>query len=224
MDRMEFRVSQMSESDLRRIKSRAERASNGPLRLRAGWAPTIWLVIFVVAIGVLSLLSDSGTVRVKVLDVPIRASHILILVDGTSSMDDDGKPEKLRQQQTALEAAIADHEEDAITAFGISAQGRPGNLLHQLENHLETRSRVDAVYVISDFQPEDKDADCDDGAGIGRFRQLIRQNGLRLYLSSVQTQPSADLQAIAEESGGGVIGQHLQSSSDALREICGSFQ
>jgi len=220
MDRMEFRISRLSETKWRRIKSRAKSASNGQL----GGLTPLGAAVFVVAAGAALLPpSDSAMPRVQVLGAPIRASHILLMVDVTSSMEDGDKPEKLRQQEAAL-AAIPVSEKDDITAFGISAQGRDGNLLNRLAPHLKSRGGVDAVYVISDFHPEDQGADCDDGAGIGRFRRLIRQSGVRLYLSSVEMQPSADLQAIAEESGGGVIGQRLQSSSDARREICGSMK
>lgn len=221
MDRMEFRISQMPASEYRRLKSRAKVLSNATVRLPRGDRLLVWLPILVVA-AVVTLLApwEPATARVQVLGVPIRASHILLLVDRTGSMDEDGKPAMFNAQKTALQAVIPVTEEDTITAFGVSAQGYAANLLNQSKQHLTTPNGVDALYVISDFHPEDEKADCDDGPGIGEFRRLIAQSRVRLYLSSVEMQPSADLRVIAEESGGGVIGQGLLSSADARRQTC----
>ena len=171
------------------------------------------------ALGVVALALGAvwagGPPAAQISGVSIQATHILILVDDTTSMSAQEIQEDLTRQRTLLEGLESVRPEPHIQAFGVSSSGYPSNLLYRALAELPRHPEVDALYVFSDFHPYTPEADCDDQAGLAEFRALVRKSRVRLYLSSAEMVPSPGLVAIAEESGGGLIGVRLKSSSEA---------
>jgi hypothetical protein len=238
MSRIEFHIHSPDGDQWQRLKDHLPEPKGGldwtPVRSALARVPLgralLRLPVSVTAgVGVVVLAAWSGVFEpTQIHGVSIRGTHILILVDATSSMSEDGIPDELKRQMASLKAsvlAVAD-----TFAFGVSSvgyhdyRGYASNLLYSLSRQLSAHPEVDSVYVVSDFHPEEAGADCDNRAGLVQFQELIKKSRVRLYLSSVYMLPSPGLLAIAEESGGGLIATLAKSSAAARLEFCGAIQ
>ena len=238
MSRIEFHIHSPDNDQWQRLKDDLTKPKSGldwtPIRralvrVPLGRALLGLPVSVTTGIGVVVFAAWSGVFGpTQIHGVSIHGTHILILIDATSSMSEDGIPDEVKRQMASLKPsvfAVAD-----TFAFGVSSagynnyRGYASNLLYTLSHQLPSHREVDSVYVVSDFHPEEAGADCDNRAGLVQFRELIKKSQVRLYLSSVYMLPSPGLLAIAEESGGGLIARSAKSSAAARLEFCGSIQ
>lgn len=136
----------------------------------------------------------------------IAATRVLVMADNSGSMREGNIQERLTDQLARLQAAGISIDQRADTlGFGVDLESRYNNLIHSVERVAESNRQADAIYFFSDFDFQDDRVDKDTEAGFVRLRDLLRDHGLRIYLSSVKSSPSEKLLRIAEETGGRLI-------------------
>jgi hypothetical protein len=206
MGRLRFRTVSVTENQWRRIRRRIEPRAWGA----GAGVPTLCAGV----LAVLGMFAPGSAVN----GVNVQGSRILVVEDTSGSMN--SFTGELARQKSLLGNALFERS-PKIDGFGVISTGAQSNLLHVLERELPARRGVDTVFVFSDFRPGTADWDCNDLAGLGEFRRLIRSAGVRLYLSTVNMLPSNGLIAIARESGGGLAGlAGAAASLDARRGMC----
>jgi hypothetical protein len=225
MDRLEFRIHSPARQDWPR--HRFLRRDGGTWWSRGGFGfeigaktipippPALLAGIFLAA----PLLFNAMAPRVN--GVAVEGNRILFVEDVSGSMS-SSQPELARQKALLKNTLVPGGVN--VNGFGVISTGSE-NLRSALESALPARKDIDAVYFFSDFYPATPEWDCDDAPGLDRFRRLIRQTGVRLYLSTVNRMPSPGLLAIARESGGGLTGASAPAESAQLRAtVCGNRQ
>jgi hypothetical protein len=202
MSRLEIRIDGITRTKLERAQQQ-----NQPDSRREQWVrqmplgPSILrlspfgLTIAVVVLA--AVIADVSTPAARIGPVPLRARHLLFMWDDSAGA----------AQLTTLEDAgiVVDSVNPSGGGDGITGRlGRVaamigGTLPASLADELPKHPGVDAVYVFSSF------AQASDPARLAELRALVRKNGIRLYLHTVDQPPSPALLAIAKESGGGLL-------------------
>lgn len=132
--------------------------------------------------------------------------HVVLVRDTSGSMNEPTRQENLKNQIYSLKAAgIAVDEGGEAKGFGVSSTMGSDNLLHQVEQALQDYPRVDTIYAFSDFEITDAAYWKSHRDGYRRLETILKEHGVRLYLSTVRYPPPPELVAIARQSGGGLI-------------------
>ena len=217
-DQLESRVESFAKEEWERRLNRTGRHWQ-TLRLHIGSRVLhISFPLFVAGVAVLAYVFLAQTAP-RVHGVAIVGHRILLILDNRRSMSAEGA--EVDRQISTLRTSLSAHV-FTVNGFGAISTGSD-NLRAVLEQKLSQPHTYDAVYVLSDFNPIDKPTDCDDAAGLERVRQLVRSSGVRMYLSTVRTMPSAALLSIARESGGGLIGvQSPEDNRTRQAAVCGA--
>jgi hypothetical protein len=122
----------------------------------------------------------------------IRGAHVLLIQDGSSSMD--SYQAVVAQRLAALSAA------SAYSGFGCLTSDAEFVDFADCVVREARGADVDAFYVFADFRW----AGVDD-AGVARVREALDGAGIRLYLETISADPDPRLAALAASSGGAVI-------------------
>ena len=203
MRRCDFQIDGLTEKHLRRLKRLTEPASM--LTDVPNFSVTTLKILtsFAVTTAVLYAI-EPFTPRAIVEGEIVRAKKVLVMKDRSGSMG--GKEKQLAALIALFEGSDMEVVKDSARGFGVSTEGAPDNLLHELESSLKENPDVDAVYVFSDFPSENEPAvDGDNPAGYQRLRELLGTYQVRLYLDTVEFSPLKEMIEIAVASGGGMV-------------------
>jgi hypothetical protein len=132
--------------------------------------------------------------------------HVVLVRDISGSMNEPMRQENLKHQIDRLKASgMAIDEARGALGFGTSRTTDSNNLLHQVEQALQTYPDADAIYAFSDFEITGAQYWQSDRDGYLRLETILTDHGVRLYLSTVVNPPPNELVAIARQSGGSLI-------------------
>ncbi len=214
MSHLEIRL-RLTRTELDRFREQRREPANPLARTRAG----NWLRRMPFGSAIMSL-SIPGLVAVSILliagvfyvstpvavinDMPVRARRILLLADESLDSTAKAQNDRLAAAGMVVDRGPALYVRRPSGGFvgaiaGITALIAGSDLPSRVEGELLLHPDVDAVYLISSF------TEADDPALLTRLQTVIRDNGARVYLETAKAQPSPELQAIARESGGGLI-------------------
>ena len=190
MDRLEFRIKGLTTGQVRSFQRLTRPPGSWPIGLSSKGL-VLWPLALLVAYGLLGPRSVKiGGDRV----VWIKASEVLVLVDTSGSMGAYEAPK---------DAALASLRSAGIsTGDQVGIGGSASNLLETITDELAKRSRVDAIWVVSDFHDGSDLVSGNNTQRYERLLRLLRQRGIRLYLSTVDRDPPRDHIQAAHASGG----------------------
>lgn len=188
MSRLEFTVCGLTRSRVRRLRrTLSPRIGHGG----AGVSPAKLVVLPLVVVAAVAVLADPCVV---VSGLCIRANEILLFIDDSGSMS-QFRTETNEALNTIRSAGIVLNDSIPI---GGSASG----ILEHFRQGLKDRPRVDAVYMVSDFNDGSDLIAGTDSTGYQTLLRLLRQRGIRLYLSTVHLTPCPDHVSLARATGG----------------------
>ena len=150
------------------------------------------VIAVLVVVAAVAVLADPCVV---VSGLCIRANEILLFIDDSGSMS-QFRTETNEALNTIRSAGIVLNDSIPI---GGSASG----ILEHFRQGLKDRPRVDAVYMVSDFNDGSDLIAGTDSTGYRTLLRLLRQRGIRLYLSTVNLAPCPDHVSLARATGGG---------------------
>jgi hypothetical protein len=192
MEQFQFRVHGLTEEELRRWR-----------RLNRRFTLSGSVMVWAAALVAIAYLSHSTT-PVMIESTEFKGRSVMVIEDNSGSMKENDRQAKLKAQLDQLQAAgvdISGHH--TSVGFGARFGGAQDNLLNSLKKALSSDPAIDTIYVFSDFDPGP--ADESDEAGYLELRRILGERGLRLYLGTVDQEPSNEFVTIARESGGDVI-------------------
>jgi hypothetical protein len=191
MGRLEFR-GQLTQDHLRRWR-KLNRPSRYPRAVMA----------IVLLLALVYLLRWVPTAQIEGRE--FKGRSVIVMVDRSGSMG--GTESILAAQLDQLKAAGISVDNPYVTrGFGLSPSGAEDNLLYPLRKALEQNLDADTIYVFSDFSNDPEwSVDGSDEAGYQELREKLSERRMRLYLGTVNYEPSNDFASIARESGGDVI-------------------
>jgi len=134
---------------------------------------------------------------------PFIGNHVIVVRDESGSMN--GKEPSLYALINKLRTSELIVEPLTTDGFGVSESGSQNNLLHKVKDALNENPLIDTIYAFSDFYDvQDKNWESDQN-GYLQLKTLLTKHNVRLYIGTVQYDPSNELIKIARESGGGFI-------------------
>ncbi len=189
MSRFEFTVRGLTRSRVRQLRrTLSPRIGHGG----AGVSPVKLVVLPLVVVAAVAVLADPSVV---VSGLSIRANELLLFIDDSESMS---------QFRTETNEALNAIRSDGIALDdSIPIGGSASGILEHFRRELDARPRVDAVYMVSDFNDASDLIAGTDSTGYRTLLRLLRQRGIRLYLSTVNLTPCPDHVSLARATGGG---------------------
>ena len=188
MNRLEFRISGVASPQVRRIQRATRLPARGVLGLSG---PSLILIAPLVLLLVSEL---SGPPRIDIGGMTIEGREVLVLRDMSTSMDSF--------------KAITDRALAAIRSAGtwngvpVAIGGSASRILETIDDELVRRPGVDTVWIVSDFNDGTDLVINRDTTRYDELLRLLLSRRAKLYLSSVNTDPTPDqLQAVRATRG-----------------------
>jgi len=190
MDRLEFRINGLTKGKVKRLRRLLQPPGNLPFGL-SGKALFLWPLALVVAYALL------GPPSVKIGDkggVWIKANKVLVLVDTSGSMD---------SYVVRKDEALAKlHSAGISTEDQVPIGGSASYILETITRELAKRPQVGAIWMVSDFLDGSDLVSGNDKRRYEQLLRLLRQRGIKLYLSTVAKAPPPDHIEAVRASGG----------------------
>jgi hypothetical protein len=201
MSRLESRIDGITRTKLERAQQQNQPDSRvehwlrqmpmGPSILRLS---PLGLAIVIVVLA--AVIADVSTPVARIGPVPLRARHLLYMWDVRAGA---AQVRALEDAGIVVDLVNLIGSGGIVPALDQLGAKIGGTLPASLADELPKHPGVDAVYIFSSF------AQASDPARLAELQALVRKNGVRLYLHTVDQPPSPALLAIAKESGGGLL-------------------